>query len=267
VPLSERTAFTEAAREGFRPRAPQTNPKPPKSALLLAQRIVRDMVRQQQGPGSVLAPERAMVEMYDVGRGTLREALRLLELQGVLMIRPGPSGGPVVLAPTSDHLASTLVLLMYVRNAPYRSTVEARLMLEPMICRLAGALISDETLERLAHTNREMERHIGSESQFLDNSRIFHSIIADASKNAVFAHLVGSLTGIMDGTVVGFDYPMARRTAVLRDHVIMLDALSARDGQASHDLMRDHLSAYSDYLEARYPEVLERIIPWERAFG
>ena len=63
--------------------------RPPKAAMLVAQRIVRDIVPGGLRPGDVLPPERAMLATYETGRGTLREALRLLEFQGVITLKPG----------------------------------------------------------------------------------------------------------------------------------------------------------------------------------
>src|SRR5215469_10118495 len=91
-------------------------------------------------------PERAMLETYATGRGTLREALRLLEFQGVIALKPGPGGGPILLNPAASHLASTLQLLMQLSQAPYRVVVEARLALEPAISRAAAEQISDASL-------------------------------------------------------------------------------------------------------------------------
>src|SRR5437660_9252231 len=79
--------------------------RPPKAAMLVAQRIVRHIVRGNLQAGDLLPPERVMLETYQTGRGTLREALRLLEFQGVIALKPGPRGGPVVLNPDASHLA------------------------------------------------------------------------------------------------------------------------------------------------------------------
>jgi len=54
--------------------------------MLVAQRIVRDIMRSGMSPGDLLPPERIMIETYETGRGTLREALRLLEFQGVISL-------------------------------------------------------------------------------------------------------------------------------------------------------------------------------------
>ena len=56
------------------------NNRPPKTAVIVAQRIMRDVVRRGVKAGDLLPPEHSMLEVYGAGRGTLREALRLLEL-------------------------------------------------------------------------------------------------------------------------------------------------------------------------------------------
>ena len=96
--------------------------RPPKAALLVAQRIVQDARARGPEARRPAAPERTMLEKYQTGRGTLREALRLLEFQGVISLKPGPRGGPVLLDPDASHLASTLVLLMQLKAAPFRTS-------------------------------------------------------------------------------------------------------------------------------------------------
>jgi GntR family transcriptional regulator, transcriptional repressor for pyruvate dehydrogenase complex len=130
--------------------------RPPKAAMLVAQRIVRDVVRGSLKPGDVLPDERTMLEKYTAGRCTLREALRLLEFQGVIALKPGPRGGPVLLDPDASHLGNTLVLLMQLKEAPFRAIIEVRSALEPVISSMAAERISDDALSRLESTIGQM---------------------------------------------------------------------------------------------------------------
>lgn len=242
--------------------------RPPKAAMLVAQRIVQDALREGLRPGDLLEPERTMLENYQTGRGTLREALRLLEFQGVISLKPGPRGGPVLQSPDAVHLASTLVLLMQLHQTPFRGIVEVRSAIEPMISSLAAERMSDDDLLALRGTVDQMRDEIDDQYSFLDANKRFHDIIAWGSGNALFGYVIESLLGIMDGTVIGIDYPGYRRTAILKAHVEICEALEARDAEASMARMRDHIEAYERYAERKFPRVMSETIPWDqRYFG
>ena len=239
--------------------------RPPKAAMLVAQRIVRDVVRGGLKPGDLLPPERTMLEKYETGRGTLREALRLLEFQGVIALKPGPRGGPVLLDPDASHLANTVVLLMQLKEAPFRTIVEVRSALEPMISSLAAERISDEALDDLGGTIEQMRENLGDQHVFLDANKRFHDIIAWSSGNALFGYIVDSLLGIMDGTIIGIDYPSPRRAAILKAHESIYEALRARDEKESEARMRKHIDEYVRYAQRKFPEVLDQVIQWDRS--
>ena len=91
-----------------------------------------------------------MLEEYQVGRGTLRESLRFLELQGIMSLKPGPGGGPVVERPEATSLATSLMLLLQFTDAQYRVVAEARVALEPTMARLAAERMTPESLAELS---------------------------------------------------------------------------------------------------------------------
>lgn len=232
--------------------------------MLVAQRIMRDVVTERLQPGDLLLPERTMLEKYQTGRGTLREALRLLEFQGVIALKPGPRGGPVLQDPDSSHLAGTLVLLMQLRKTPLRSTVEVRAAIEPMVCRLAAERMSDDALGRLAATIDHMRGHLDRPDMFVEANRRFHDIIAWSSGNPLFGYLVDSLLTIIDGTVVGADHPRPRRVAIVRAHDEIYQALRDRDAAGAEERMRDHIHAYVRQAEKKFPELLDEVTRWDR---
>jgi GntR family transcriptional repressor for pyruvate dehydrogenase complex len=239
--------------------------RPQKAAMLVAQRIVRDALNDHLGQGDLLPPERIMLERYEIGRGTLREALRLLEFQGAIALKSGPRGGPVLLNPDPSHLASTLILVMQLNNAPFRAILEVRSAIEPMISGLAATRMDDKNLSELEASIHQMQSGLDDQDIFFNSNRRFHNVIAWSSGNTLFGYIVNALLGILDGTVVGIDYPKPRRKAILKAHREVFDAIAHRDADAAATRMHEHIDAYVLYAERRHPDVLDRVIPWDRA--
>jgi GntR family transcriptional regulator, transcriptional repressor for pyruvate dehydrogenase complex len=233
----------------------------PKTAMIVARRIVLDIDRLSLGPGDKLPSERVMLEEYQVGRGTLRESLRFLELQGIISLKPGPGGGPVIERPEGTSLATSLMLLLQLANAQYRVVAEARVALEPTMARLAADRMTPESLAELADTVKAMEAGL-DQATFLEANKRFHDIIAWSSENALFGFLVDALADILDGTMLGIDYPAHRRRAILRAHRSILDAMERKDADAAELTMATHIGEYVRYAERKFPEVLTRPVVW-----
>ncbi len=241
----------------------------PKTSLVVAQQIVRDTARKGLQPGDLLPPEKAMLEEYQIGRGTLREGLRLLEFQGMLTFKPGPKGGPVLLDPDASHLASTIILLMQLQNASLSTIVEARTALEPVVCRLAAERIGEDKLLELKDSVDRMQQSVETADidTFLETNKQFHDIIAWSTGNALFGYMTDALMRITGGTVMGVDHPATLRKATLKAHISIYDALSDHDTDLSEDRMRDHIKEYARYAERKFPEVLQQVLPWNQALG
>jgi GntR family transcriptional regulator, transcriptional repressor for pyruvate dehydrogenase complex len=240
--------------------------RPEKTAMITARRIVQDIDRMGLTTGDRLPPERDMLADYSVGRGTLREALRFLELQNVLSLKPGPGGGPMVEKPDASALANSILLLLQFDNAPFSQIMEARNGLEPLLARLAAERISDARLEELGASVDRMAGNIGDVLTFHETNKEFHDLVAWAAGNSLFGFLIDALVGIFDGTVVGVDYSERRRRAVLKAHMRVLEALRQRDGDASEEAMRDHIGEYLAYIGKKFPDVMKRSLTWDVAW-
>jgi len=230
--------------------------------MLTAQRIVADIDRSGNEPGDRLPPERAMLEQYDVGRGTLRESLRFLELQGVISLKPGPGGGPVVEQPDATCLGTSLTLLLQFANAPFRTIGEARAGLEPMMAQLAAERMTDAQLDELRSSVETMGEQLGHQEVFIDENKRFHDIVAHGSGNALFGYLIDALLGILDGSAIGIDYPEVRRRAVHRAHDRIYQAIASRDPEAAAAAMATHIGEYLKYAGNKFPEVMAARITW-----
>jgi GntR family transcriptional regulator, transcriptional repressor for pyruvate dehydrogenase complex len=235
----------------------------PKASVTVAGRIVRDISRAGLAAGDRLPAEREMLAEYGVGRGTLREALRFLELQGVITLRRGAGGGPVVRAPDAHGVQTALALLLQFQDAPYSTVTEVRSVVEPLLARWAAERADDAGLARIGASVEAMEASLSDTRAFLRANEAFHDGIAHASGNPVLGALVDAIGGLLDGTVQGVEYPERRRRDVLAAHRRIQDALLRRDGTAAEEAMRDHIAEYEAYLRRRYPDALRRSIVWD----
>lgn len=236
--------------------------RPQKMPILLAQRIADRITGGELEPGTVLPPEREMLGAYGVGRGSLREALRLLEQHGLVTMKPGPGGGPVVRRPDPMHLASSLALLLQAARTPFRAIVEARVSIEPQMAAQAAQRASSKQTAEAEACVAEMGNDLASLPNFLAQNARFHDLIADASGNPVFRYLMTSLHRITDGTSLGVMYDERRRRAVHRAHERIAGALTDHDADAARDAMASHMGEFAKFMEKYYPSLMDRPIRW-----
>ena len=129
-----------------------------KVAEVVAREIVHDIVRRNLKPGTKLPPESEMLATYQLGRASLREALRILEVQGLIVIRPGRGGGPVVANFSSRDFGRMSTLHFHVGRATFRDLVQARMVMEPVMAGLAAQRADDVAKESSTRRWRECGR-------------------------------------------------------------------------------------------------------------
>jgi len=236
--------------------------RPKKIAMIIAERIVHQISADHLESGAKLAPEREMLVEFGVGRGTLREALRFLELQGVITLRPGPKGGPIVADPSDRQLASTLALLLEMDRTPYADILSARITLEPVLAASAAEHITDAQLEVLRMECDEMRATLDQAELFTDQHHRFHRLIVEASGNHVFLLVMSSLHWITEGSVPWTAFPSRERKAISARHEQILAALEAHDADAAYAAMRDHDLKYERYVTKAQPDALKAVVRW-----
>lgn len=244
-----------------RPPPRRRSPRRGKAAIVLAQAIAREIHRRGLGAGDKLLSEQKMVERYGVARGSLREALRYLELQGVLRIKSGPGGGPLIQMPDGRHFASTLALMLQFVGARFRAIVETRWAVEPGIAALAAERASEEDLAALRGCLAAMRATLADGRRFAEENRRFHDLLAYASGNPLFRFLVPALHWISDGA--GGDYSAEERRRILRGMADVLAAVEARAPAVAYDLTRAFFGASLAYLDRTHGELMARPLRWE----
>jgi DNA-binding FadR family transcriptional regulator len=236
----------------------------PKKSEVVAQAIVHDIVVRGFQPGDRLASEAEMMEQYDVGRGSLREALRVLELNGLVSLKPGPGGGPVVESVNPTVLGRMLTLYLHVEGATYRELVAARLAVEPTCAALAAATASAEAKQRLADLGtRAHELDFGDDAAYRAMSHDFHGAVASMSGNRILELLAHALMAIFDGHVARATRDIDTRAAAPDEHDAVIAAIVAGDAAAAESQMRTHMEHYAEVFGQALPELLDETVRWE----
>lgn len=208
--------------------------------------------------GGQLPSEAQMVADYGVGRGSLREALRILEIHGIIRIKAGPGGGPVVNGPTTEDFGRMATLFFQAGSMTFREVIEARLLLEPMIARMAAERREPELVEQLLAA----ETSTANDEAYLQTSSSFHWQIGSMTGNRILNLLTHALEDIFHARVKGLLFPPEKRNEVVEAHNAIARAIADGDGHNAERLMRDHMEEYVRYVEQRHPALIDEIVTW-----
>jgi DNA-binding FadR family transcriptional regulator len=235
----------------------------------LARDLASYIVDRKLPEGTRLPPEREMRESLRVGKGTLREALRLLQTRGVITMRAGRMGGPVVRRPRSTDLSDALALILAYEATTVMDVMNARVALEPVIVRLAAQRISKRQIAVLQKTIDSMLEHVGEHEVFLEQNVKFFATLAEASGNPALKVVNEMLKVVIDGSVQGALFPESIHRKTAEAHQRICAALSVKDADKAEAEMRDHLSNASRYWNSKFRSIVKKHVRWDdsaRAF-
>lgn len=232
---------------------------PERAANRIARKLVNEIRRRRLRPGTKLDAEHRMVEDLGVARGTVREALRFLELQGALRIKAGPGGGPVVSVPGADHLASLLSLHLQFADASFRSVVDARCSIYPVLAAEAAQNASREDVAALQESVARLHAGVADPKLFTEEARRFMHLLAAASGNRVLALLVDALHRMSEGTGAWDD---RQRRSALQNYEKAVAAIERREPGEARSIMERSLAAAVRYWERTAPDQLKEPVAW-----
>jgi GntR family transcriptional repressor for pyruvate dehydrogenase complex len=229
---------------------------------LVARRILRDIVDRGLSTGDHLPQEASMISQFGVGRASLREALRILETHGLIRMRTGAGGGPVVTDVSSTEFGRMTSLYLFRAGGTYEELIEARLVIEPMMVRLAAERLTDETAQRLRDVVAEGEAAADAPATiWFAISERFHTVIASMTGSHVLDLFSAALVSI-ERRHLGPVYQPGDRAAALKVHRRIAEAILAQNASQAEQLARRHILEVERTLRDKYQVLLEERIHW-----
>jgi len=223
----------------------------PRVAEIVASRLREDILSGRLKEGDVLPTQESLFSEFGVSPPALREAIHILETDGLISVRRGNVGGAVVHLPSAERTAHMISMVLQARSAKPADVSGALMQLEP-ICAGMCAAREERMTEVVPHLQAEIDvqtEQFDDVSRYVPNARRFHEALVSRCGNEPMILVIGSLEVIWSAheSSVWSDEgdPMKRKTmqAALRDHQRLVDAI--RDGNSSRAmrLAQDHLAA------------------------
>lgn len=215
-------------------------------------RVFQDVVEQIQDaivsgrltPGSRLPAERELKDMFNTSRGTLREALRVLEQKGLIEIRLGVSGGAIVKRVNSDSIAESLALLIQSGTIPLDHLYEFRIKLEGGVAELAAQRATPEDIAEMKTLQAEAKACIDSNDidGFLMIDETLHNLLGHISRNKVFQFVQKSIHDNIHRYYSEY-LPMDRKSCLENYHDFeeIIAAIENRDSLKAAKCLMDHV--------------------------
>jgi len=220
--------------------------RPPASYELVVEQIRRAIQLGRFGPGQKLPPERELAGQLGVSRTTVREAMRVLQGEGLVEIRRGRAGGAVVVGVTLSQ--AELKRLLRHRLTELEALVEHRLIIEPATARLAAQRRSERQVQELHRLVEAMsalaarataDGDASPPSAFFALDSQFHHRIAEGTGNPMLVRAVDDVRAALFtpvGGIFGALHPDANA-----EHETIFAAIAVGDPDAAEEAMARHI--------------------------
>ena len=222
---------------------------PARAWRIVLEKIETDLLDGTLRPGDRLAPERELAATLGVGRSSVREALRVLEVMGLIRTATGsgPTSGAIIIATPEGGMSALLRLQVAAQGFPFDDVVATRLVLESAV---VDAVATDPALTttRARDILDAMDAADLTAPEFLALDAQLHLALAEASGNVVIAAMMAGLRTAIESYVqagaAGIAEWDAAAQRLRREHHAILDAVDAGDAALARTLVHDHIVGY-----------------------
>jgi DNA-binding FadR family transcriptional regulator len=216
--------------------------RPLKTSETIARLVARDIVRRGLQTGERLPGEAAMIEHYGVSRESLREALRLLEVQGLITIKRGVGGGPLVGRVDPANLGRIASLFFYMAGGTYEELFQAWEMVEATLAEMAARNPDREAVRSAMEPFVTDSGVVGRDLDgFVRGHTDFHAVLGGLMGNRVLELMLPTLGQIVTHHIVVHSDPRKLGDTIHGDHVAIARAVASRQPSNARRLMAGHI--------------------------
>ncbi len=248
---------------------PATSLRFQRLAELVADRLRERILRGDLQDGDLLSKEEDLRAEYPVSKPSIREAMRILEAEGLITVRRGNVGGAIVHRPTSSNVGYTLSLVLSANQVPIHDVATALRAVEPT-CAVLCAGRRDRrrvVVPRLRTLHKQALASIDDLVQATALSRRFHETMVELCGNETLIIMVGALEKLWSSHETRWasaagaaTVPVDERRAALQTHGEIIDLIAAGEASEVHDLAAVHLSAVQSYPSSAKAGVVDPLI-------
>jgi DNA-binding FadR family transcriptional regulator len=204
-----------------------------------------------------------MLEEFGLSRESLREGLRLLEVQGLITIRRGPGGGPIVGHLDPASLGRTSTLYYHLAGGTYAELLEAWVVTETILAERAARNPDREAVRAAMEPYLEPpEDENGGITGFVLSHTHFHAVLASLAENRVLEMMLQTIGQIVTHHVLGHADPRHDRETIESDHVIIAKAVVAGAPQKAAKAMEKHITTMIEVYKEHLGAQLNDFIDW-----
>jgi GntR family transcriptional regulator, transcriptional repressor for pyruvate dehydrogenase complex len=233
----------------------------------VAEAIKEWVVQEGLEAGDRLPGEAELIEQFSMAKGTIREAMRILEAQGLIKTRTGPGGGSFVHEVSRERARALLGNYFYFKNLTIGDIYELRLALEPELAASLAGNLSDDVLDQLTDIIGEYTspaRTLEEERDQHVASLRFHALLAENAANPLLGFVIDFMVNILsDLTVYRELYSPPNRELWEKGSDFqkrLLMALRHGDANAAREIMKSHMKTAWALMRGQEAESLQRFI-------
>ncbi|MGV8832530.1 MAG: FadR/GntR family transcriptional regulator [Devosia sp.] len=225
------------------------------------------MIKHGLEPGDRLPQEKELMSQYAASKGTIREALKSLEVQGLVRMRTGPGGGAFVERMSERRAMSLLGNYFFAKQITIADIYALRKALEPIVAVSAMANIDEAGFQRLEdiitvydHPARDAEERWAQRMAELD----FHTVVAEYSDNALLSFQCRFLQRLLKDLAVCRDIylhpqPVLRQRGIAFQRELIA-AMRQSDAAQVRQIMAAHMAHAEEQMLTLQAEVEQRFI-------